>query len=60
MKMKFLPVNASDGENVKKAVLTLLSDTIAYQKAHCDDDPGDPWATPSAADAQTPVRYTDA
>lgn len=55
MKMKFMAVNAQDGENIKEAVITLLTDTIAYQKAHQSDDPVDPWATPSSADTQPPV-----
>ena len=55
MKMKFMAVNARDGENVKEAVITLLSDTIAHQKAHQNDDPVDPWATPSYADTDPPV-----
>ena len=56
MKMKFMAVNARDGENVEKAVLTLVTDTIAHQKAHCNDVV-DPWATPHA-DNEQPVRDT--
>lgn len=52
--MKFLPVNARNGENVEKAILTLLADTMAYQKAH-SNDPVDPWATPFSSDIQPPV-----
>ena len=57
MKMKFMPVNARDGENVEQAVHTLVADTIAYQKLHCNDVI-DPWATPSSADSQQPVSWT--
>lgn len=47
MKMKFMAVNARDGENVKEAVQSLVADTMAYQLAHRNDEPLDPWATPS-------------
>lgn len=47
MKMKFLPVNARDGENVEQAVVSLVADTVAYQMAHRNDEPVDPWATPT-------------
>ena len=51
MKMKFMAVNARNGQNIDKAVLTLVADTMTYQKAHCND-PVDPWAT---SDTQPPV-----
>ena len=54
MKMKFMAVNARDGENVEEAVLSLVADTISHQKAHCND-PIDPWATPTV-DNQQAVR----
>ena len=54
MKMKFMAVNASDGENVEEAILKLLADTMAYQKTHCND-PVDPWATPTPSDTQPVV-----
>jgi hypothetical protein len=52
MKMKFMAVNARNGQNIDKAVLTLVADTMTYQKAHCND-PVDPWAT---SDTQPPVE----
>ena len=54
MKMKFMAVNARDGENVEQSVLTLVADTIAHQKAH-SNDVVDPWSTPHA-DNQQAVR----
>lgn len=56
MKMRFMPVNARDGENVEQAVHTLIADTIAHQKLH-SNDVIDPWATPSSADGQQPVSF---
>ena len=55
--MKFMAVNARDGENVEKSVLTLVADTMAHQKAHCND-PVDPWATPFSSDTQPPVSLS--
>jgi GTPase SAR1 family protein len=51
MKMKFMAVNARDGENVEQSVLTLVADTIAHQKAH-SNDVVDPWSTPQADNQQ--------
>ena len=52
--MVFMAVNACSGENIEKAVLTLVADSMAHQNAHCND-PIDPWATPFSSDTQPPV-----
>lgn len=58
MKMKFMAVNARDGENVEEAVLSLVTDTVAYQIAHRNDEPGDPWATPTVENQEEVCNVT--
>lgn len=53
MKMKFMAADARTGENVEKTVLSLLADTLEYQKQH-SNEPLDPWAT-TPSDPQPPV-----
>ena len=54
MKMKFLSVNARDGENVEQCFLTLVADTLEDQKKH-EGETIDPWDTPTATDQHQPV-----
>ena len=50
-----MAVNAFDGENVERAFMTLISDTLEYQSKF-NSDLVDPWSTPTLEEVCTYIH----